>query len=128
MFTFAFAPRYLLLARLFRVTPDTTGITVTSERLVVRFGPWRVDTTVANIDQVAITGPYALWKTAGPARLGLTDRGLTFATNSRAGVFIEFREPVRGIDPAGLIRHPNLTVTPDDVTGLAASLAHPSGS
>jgi hypothetical protein len=28
---------------------------------------------------------HAFWKTAGPARLGVTDRGLTFATNGERG-------------------------------------------
>ena len=35
-----------------------------------------------------ITGPYAFWKTAGPARYAVTDSGLTFATNGDRGVLI----------------------------------------
>ena len=45
------------------------------------------------------------------ARLSLADRGLTFGTVATRGVCIQFREPVRGIEPTGLLRHPNLTVT-----------------
>ena len=70
----------------------------------------------------AVTGPYAFWKTAGPARLAITDRGLTFATNGDRGVLISFRTPVRGIDPLGILRHPELTVTVTDVDCLAALL------
>lgn len=65
------------------------------------------------------TGPYAFWKTAGPARYAITDRGLTFATNGDRGVLISFEKPVRGLDPLGILRHPELTVTVADVDGLA---------
>ena len=60
-----------------------------------------VATPLANIVEVAITGPYAFVKTAGPARLGITDRGLTFATNGQRGVLLQFAEPIRGMDPWG---------------------------
>jgi hypothetical protein len=79
--------------------------------LKTRFGPWRLATLVANVKHVAITGPYRFAKTAGPARLAITDRGLTFATNGDRGVLMSFRVPVPGLDPLGLIRHPELTVT-----------------
>jgi hypothetical protein len=86
--------------------------------LHARFGPWRVSTPLENVTGVALTGPYAFWKTAGPARLAITDRGLTFATNGDRGVLISFRTPVRGLDPLGVVRHPELTVTVADVDGL----------
>lgn len=122
-FPFDFEDRYLTPARLFGVTPETTSIVVRAGHLTARFGPWRIDTTLDNIASVTLTGPYAFVKTAGPAHLGITDRGLTFATNSRAGVCLELRERIRGIDPRGYIRHPNLTLTPADCAGLAAALS-----
>ena len=76
---------------------------------------------------MSLTGPYRFVKTAGPARLGITDRGLTFATNSRAGVCLEFAEPITGIDPLGKIKHPNFTLTPSDCAGLAAALRAEDG-
>ena len=89
-------------------------------------------TPLTNIAGVDVTGPYAIWKTAGPARLAITDRGLTFATNGERGVLILFETPVPGLDPLGLIRHPELTVTVADVDGLAdllrarlPSVSHP---
>jgi hypothetical protein len=91
--------------------------------LEARFGLWRVSTSLANVTEVAVTGPYAFWKTAGPARLAITDRGLTFATNGARGVLISFRTPVRGLDPLGVLHHPELTVTVADVDGLAELLA-----
>ena len=101
---------------------------VGADTLRARFGPWRVTTPLANISSVAVTGPYAFLKTAGPARLAITDRGLTFATNGERGVLISFRAPVRGLDPLGVLRHPELTVTVADVDGLTERLrAHAAG-
>ena len=121
-FPFLFERRYEVAARIFGVTPARTSIVVADGRLRARFGPWRVDTALANITAVALTGPYAFVKTAGPAHLTFSDRGLTFATNSRAGVCMEFADPITGIDPLGKIRHPNLTLTPADCPGLVAAL------
>jgi hypothetical protein len=125
-FPFLFEHRYAVAGRWCGIRPARTSIIVTEDALQVRFGPWSVDTALANITVVSLTGPYAFVRTAGSARLGLTDRGLTFATNSRAGVCLQFAEPVTGIDPFGTIRHPNLTLTPADRAGLAAAL-HPAG-
>jgi hypothetical protein len=127
-FGFAFAPAYRLFARAFGVAPATAWVDVGDRTLAARFGPWRVSTPLANISSVAVTGPYAFWKTAGPARLAITDRGLTFATNGDRGVLISFRTPVRGLDPLGVLRHPELTVTVADVDELAGLLrARPAG-
>ncbi|HZC69572.1 MAG TPA: hypothetical protein VE442_02650 [Jatrophihabitans sp.] len=127
-FSFAFEDRYRLPALLFGVTPERTGIVIDAGQLRVRFGLWRIATELSNITSVTATGPYRFLKTAGPARLAVTDRGLTFATNSQAGVEMTFATPIRGIDPAGVIRHPNLTLTPDDVAGFAAALAAPGSA
>jgi len=121
-FGFAFAPAYRMSARAFGVRPATAWVDVGRSALDARFGPWRVSTPLANVTDVAVTGPYAFWKTAGPARLAITDRGLTFATNGDRGVLISFRTPVRGLDPLGVLHHPELTVTVADVDGLAEVL------
>ena len=110
-FDFSFAAEYRVTARVFGVRPATAWVDVSLERLVARFGPWRVSTPMSNIVRAVVTGPYALLKTAGPARLAITDRGLTFATNGSRGVLITFARPVHGLDPVGLDRHPELTVT-----------------
>jgi hypothetical protein len=118
-FAFDFARAYRLSARAFGIRPATAWVDVGNGALAVRFGPWRVSTPLANVTDVSVTGPYAFWKTAGPARLAITDRGLTFATNGDRGVLISFRTPVRGLDPLGVIRHPELTVTVADFDRLA---------
>jgi hypothetical protein len=126
-FEFAFDPQYRRAAGVFGVTPATAWVEVDGEFLTARFGRWRVRTPLTNVGDVALTGPYAFLKTAGPARLGVTDRGLTFASNGDRGVLVTFRDKVRGIDRLGVIRHPELTVTVADVEGLAALLRERTG-
>jgi hypothetical protein len=121
-FDFRFAPAYRVAARPFGITPERAWVHIDDEHLVASYGPWRLRTTLANISQVAITGPYRFYRTAGPARLGITDAGLTFASNGERGVLISFRERVPAIDPLKMIQHPELTVTVADVSGLVSAL------
>jgi hypothetical protein len=121
-FPFAFEPRYRAAALPFGVMPRTAWVDVTGEDLVVRFGPWRVETTTGNVAGTEVTGPYSFAKTAGPAHLSFADRGMTCATNGRRGLCIRFREPVRGIDPTGRILHPGLTVTVTKIDELRRTL------
>jgi hypothetical protein len=121
-FGFAFAPSYRHAALVLGITPATAWVEVGDETLEARFGLWRVSTPLANIADVAVTGPYAFWRTVGSARLAISDRGLTFATNGDRGVLIAFRTPVRGLDPFGVVRHPELTVTVAEVDRLAELL------
>ncbi len=122
-FPFRFDPTYLRLARLFGVTPESSWVDVGEEELEARYGPWRVRTPLSNVARVEATGPYRFLKTAGPARLGITDRGLTFASNGDRGACITFRSPVAGIERRGWIHHPELTVTVADVDGLVEALS-----
>jgi hypothetical protein len=122
-FAFRFEERYRRLARLFGVTPERAWVEVREDEFEARYGRWRVRTPLRNVADVEATGPYSFLKTAGPARLAITDRGLTFASNGDRGLRITFRSPVSGIDRAGRIRHPELTVTVRDVDGLAEALA-----
>jgi hypothetical protein len=124
-FAFAFDPTYRRLSRPFGVTPQTAWVDIGGGLLEARFGRWCVTTPLDNVRGAEVTGPYALVKTAGPARLAITDRGITFATNGRRGVRIDFRTPVPGIDPWRLIKHPELTVTVEDCERLAALLTAP---
>ena len=121
-FRFAFARSYRLAAAAFGVTPSSAWVEVDEVYFDARFGPWRVRTPLANITDAVVTGPYRFAKTAGPARLAVTDRGLTFATNGKLGVLVSFATTVRGLDPFGLIHHPELTVTVADVDRLVKLL------
>jgi hypothetical protein len=121
-FEFRFDPAYRRAARPFGITPERAWVEIDDERLAARYGPWRLETPLSNIKSVAITGPYRFYRTAGPARLGVTDAGLTFASNGDRGVLISFRKRVPAIDPLGVIRHSELTVTVADVDGLVGAL------
>lgn len=121
-FTFEFTTPYRFAALPFGITPTTCEVRCEQGGLEARFGPWRLRTTLDNVADVSITGPYTFVKTAGPAHLSLSDRGLTFATNGERGVCIRFRSPVGGIEPTGRLRHPSLTVTVADCDGLAELL------
>jgi Protein of unknown function (DUF2795) len=125
-FRFHFDWRYRLAALPLAITPDTAYVEVDRRGepvLRARFGTWLLETPCANVVDTTPTGPYSLLKTIGPPHLSLSDRGVTFATNGGSGLCICFRTPVGAIDPLGVVRHPALTVTVDDVDGLARSLA-----
>jgi hypothetical protein len=121
-FKFRFDPAYRRAARPFGITPERAWVQVDDEQLVAKYGLWRLRTPRSNILNVAITGPYRFYRTAGPARLGVTDIGLTFASNGERGVLISFCKRVRAIEPLGVLRHPELTVTVADVDGLVRAL------
>ena len=126
-FPFAFDPSYLRLARLFGITPEAARVTVDDGELRARYGPWRVGTPCNNIAHTEVSGPYRFSTTVGPARLSFADRGLTFASDGRRGVCIIFREPVRGLEPTGFLRHPGLTVTVANCEGLVRVLREEAG-
>jgi hypothetical protein len=122
-FSFRFATSYRLAGLPFGITPATAAVHVHDGELAIRFGLWRVRTALANVADTQVTGPFGFIKTAGPAHLSFADRGLTMATNGARGLCITFREPIRGIEPTGILRHPAVTVTVADCQGLAAVLA-----
>jgi hypothetical protein len=102
--------------------PGTSLVEVVDNDLVVRFGPWYLRTPVTNVVGCDRSGPYTVPKTAGPARLSLADRGVTFATNRDAGLCIRFAEPVPAIDPFRKILHPGITVTVERLDELQQQL------
>src|SRR3954449_4765063 len=92
--------RYRVLAFATGVSPTTARVRLDESQLEVRFGPWTLRTAVTNIADVSITGPYSFVKTAGPAHLSFSDRGVTFATNGERGLCIRFRDPARATSTA----------------------------
>ena len=125
-FEMAFDPRFRLPLATLGVTPATAHVTVTADRLVACFGPWTCRTTPANVRAVNVTGPYRWYRAIGP-RLSLADHGLTFGTTPARGVCLLLREPVPGINPLGVIRHPGLTLTVADPERFAATVRHYAG-
>jgi hypothetical protein len=121
-FEFAIDPRYARVLRVFGVRRGRAWVGIDAERLRVRYGFWRLETALANVESAGVTGPYrSALRAIGP-HISVKDRGLSFCTNIERGVCILFREPVRGRETAGLMRHPGLTVTPVDPAGFAREL------
>jgi hypothetical protein len=118
-FPFAWDPAYARAARPFGIGPERAGVSVDDASLEARYGRWRLRTPLSNITGVELTGPYSFVKTAGPPRLGITDFGLTFASNGERGVLISFARRVRVV---GFVPHGELTVTVADPEGLAGLL------
>jgi len=121
-FGFAIDPAYARILRLFGVRSGTAWVALQGGELRARFGFWRLSTPVGNIAGTCVTGPYAsAWRAIGP-HISLVDHGLSFGTNVERGVCVLFREPVRGRETLGAVRHPGLTVTVDDVDGLVEAI------
>ena len=121
-FVFDWDAAYRVAALPFGITPWTAYVDVTPAELRVRFGPWSLRTPVGNVVKAETSGDYAFVKTAGPPHLSFTDRGVSFATNGRAGVCVRFDRPVAGIDPTKRILHPGATLTVTDRAGFADAL------
>ena len=121
-FDFAVDPALRRWSRVFGVRPERCTVTLSPTELTVTFGMWTLSTVPANVVAVEVDGPYRWWKIAGPPRLSLGDRGITFATNAESGVCIELQHPVGGLDPLHVLRHPNVTVTVADPERFAAAL------
>jgi len=121
-FEFAFAPAYRRAGALFGVRPGNSWVEVDDTELRARYGPWRLATPLSNIKHVEVTGPYLFVKTAGPARLGITDIGLSFTPNGARGVLVQFKEKVQGTGPFRLLKHPEVTLGVEKPETLAALL------
>src|SRR5512135_2671032 len=125
-FSMAFDARFRLPLAALGITPETAHVTLAPDRLVACFGPWSCHTVPTNIREVTITGPYRWYRAIG-ARLSLVDRGLTFGSTTARGVCLLFREPVPGLDPLGVLRHPGLTLTVAESEGFAVAARRAAG-
>ncbi len=125
-FRFRFDPVFRPLLAGLGVTPATAWVDVDTEQVRARFGPWVCVSSVRNIVDVQVSGPYLAAKAIG-ARLSRTDRGLTFGTTTAGGVCLLFDEPVPGLEPLGAVRHPGLTVTVSAPAAFEAAVRAAAG-
>jgi hypothetical protein len=104
----------------FGLRPWKDAVTVTGGgRFIATFGLLRLETSLGNIDGAHVTKDYRWWTAVG-ARRSFVDDGLTFGTNTKAGVCVHFREKVASpLSPKG---HSALTVTVADLDGLVEAL------
>jgi hypothetical protein len=119
-FSYAVDKRFAPFWAPYLLRPSRDGVTITDDgRFVATFGFVRVETPLANIDGAHVTRDYRWWTGAG-ARLSFVDDGLTFGTNTKAGVCVHFRAKVPSrLRKAG---HSALTVTVADLDGLTHAL------
>ena len=125
-FEFAFEKKYLPALAAIGVSPLTAKVDVSEKTLDARFGPWRCRTSVKNISCVQRTGPYSALKVIG-ARGSFADRGSTFGTTTEGGICVEFKQPVKILDPSGIILHPGLTLTVADIEGFEKAVKDAAG-
>lgn len=99
---------------------DTDGVTVGADgALRATYGRVRITTTTDNVDHTVVTGPHR-WYTAVGLRLSFADDGITFGTNHRRGLCIEFVERVPKV--MGFRDHSALWVSVADPEGLADAI------
>ena len=119
-FPYDFDVRFAAVWAPLLLAPGRQGVTLTEDgRFIARYGLLRLDTSIANIADAHVTGPYRWWTAVG-ARLSLRDDGLTFGTTNHAGVCVHFREPVRRV--IGPRNHSALTVTVAEPDRLVRAL------
>ena len=118
-FPYRFDRRFLPMWLGAGALPRRDGVTITDDRFVATFGVLRVSTPLDNISEAHVTGPYRWWTAVGP-RLSFADDGLTFGTNSHAGLCVHFRNKIKRV--VGFRDHSALTVTVADPHALEAML------
>lgn len=119
-FKYAVDLRFAPIWSPFGVRPSKDGVTITDDgRLRATFGFLRLETPLRNVEGAHITSGYRWWTAVG-ARRSFVDDGLTFGTNSKAGVCIHFSERVAS--PLRRKGHSALTVTVEDLDGLVSAL------
>lgn len=91
------------------------GVTLTEDKFCATFGHWKLETPLSNVKGAHVTRDYEWFKAIG-MRLSFVDSGLTFGTNTKAGVCVHFVEPAPKV--IGLRDHAAITVTVEDCEGL----------
>lgn len=122
LFPYALDMKFVPVWLPFGVRPSKDGVAVTDDgRFQATFGFLRLETPLANVTGAHITRDYRWWTAIG-ARMSFADDGLTFGTNTKAGVCVHFAEKV----PSRLSHkgHSALTVTVADLDGLVEVLSH----
>ena len=121
LFTYTIDIRFVALWAPFGVRPSKDGVFISDDgRFRVTYGFLRLETDLSNVVGAHITKDYRWWTAVGPRR-SMVDDGLTFGTNTKAGVCVHFREKV----PSVLSRkgHSAVTVTVADLEGLVSELS-----
>lgn len=119
-FAFAIDGRYTPVLLAWGVTKGSAWLRIDDDMLEARFGLFKVSTPVSNINGYQLSGDYKAYRAIG-VRGSLVDKGITFGSNTHRGLCMTFDEPI-AVKPGVGQKHPGLTVTVEDVDGLAAEL------
>ena len=99
---------------------ESDGVHLTDDgQLLATYGRVQVETPMSNIDHTLVTEDHR-WYTAVGLRLSFADDGLTFGTNHRSGLCIEFIEKIPKV--IGFKKHSALWVSVADPEGLATAI------
>jgi len=119
-FPYAIDPKLRPVIALFGFRSSKDAVTLGDDgTFLATFGFVKIQTARSNITGAHITRGYRWWTAVG-VRGSMVDDGLSFGSNSNAGVCIHFAEKV----PSPLRRsgHSALTVTVADLEGLTRAL------
>lgn len=95
------------------------GVTITDSELIATYGRFKVRTPLSNILSSEVTGPHR-WYTAVGLRLSFVDDSITFGTNNKLGLNINFKEKIPRV--IGRKAHSMLWVSVADPQALAAAI------
>jgi hypothetical protein len=73
---------------------DDDGVTVGPDVVRATFGYFSVETPRANVVGTKVTGPHRWWTAVG-LRLSFSDDGITFGTNNRRGLCLDFDRKIK---------------------------------
>lgn len=119
-FGFAIESKYAPLLLTFGVRKDAAWVHIDDDGLEVKFGFFGLATPLDNITGYQLSGDYKAYRAIG-IRTSFKDRGVTFGSTTKRGLCMTFAEAVP-VKPGVGLDHPGMTVTVDDVDGLAAEL------
>jgi|SRR5580704_13794970 hypothetical protein len=120
-YPYAVDARFFPILVLFGLRAKTDGVALNQDgQFLATFGWFHFATPMSNVEGAHVTNDYRWWTAVG-ARTSWVDDGLSFGTNTKAGVCVHFKEKV----PSLFSRkgHSALTVTVQDVEGLAERLS-----
>ena len=101
MFPYRTDKRFLPVLIPLGLRQGTDGVTITEDgRLRAKLGWIRIETDLANVSGAHITRGYRWWTAVG-VRISFADDGLTFGTNTSAGVCIHFQDKVPSASSPG---------------------------
>ena len=111
--------RFWPILVLYGVRPGAAFVRLDGDRVVARFGFYRAETALANVERWDITGPYRWWRAVG-VRITAGRPEVTFGGAAHGGVCLHLRAPIR---VARFLRVRNFYVTVDDLKGFGRALA-----